>query len=50
MKPHKIIREFTDHVGSYEITAIVEEDNFESYVLTIYVDEEIVKDLTMGSL
>ena len=49
MKPHKIIREFTDYVGSYKITAMVEEI-FESYVLTIYIDEEIVKDLTIGSL
>ena len=50
MKPSKIRREFTDYVGSYEITAIVVEDSFEDYTLTIYIDEETVRELTMGSL
>ena len=50
MKPHKIRREFTDYIGAYEITAIVEEISYEDYELTILIDGEETKCLTMGSL
>ena len=50
MKPHKIVWEFTDYVGSYEISAQVEEISYEDYELTIFIDEEETKCLTMGSL
>lgn len=50
MKPHKIVWEFTDYVGSYEMKALVEEISYEDYELTIFIDEEETKCLTMGSL
>lgn len=50
MKQHKIVREFKDNIGAFELLAQVEELTFESYVLTIYIDERVAKDFHMGSL
>lgn len=50
MKPHKIVREFTDYIAGFEMKAIVEQLTFEDYKLTIYVDDSEIKCLSMGSL
>ena len=50
MKPHKIRREYKEYIGNFEFYAIVEEISYEDYELRMYVDDELIKELSMGCL
>lgn len=48
-KQHEIVRKYNDYVGSLEIEMELEECCYDDYVLRIWIDGCLKKDLSFGS-